>query len=165
MGSTEDQLLRRIRILLVGFMVGLIISGATAFPLPAELRTVCGWVESHGDTFGWLVPWLGRVRDALNFTEGNYPFLFYGYDWLAFGHLVIALIFIGPFNDPVRNVWVLRWGVMACALVIPLALICGAIRGIPLGWQVIDCSFGVVGIVPLLVCLRAVKRIESLRPS
>jgi len=44
--------------------------------------------------------------------------------------------------------------------VIPLALIAGAIRGIPLGWQLIDMSFGVFGIIPLIIVFRLIKRLE-----
>ena len=51
----------------------------------------------------------------------------YGTDWLAFGHFVIALFFVGAWRDPVRHVWILHAGLIACR-VIPLALICGAIR-------------------------------------
>ena len=36
----------------------------------------------------------------------------------------------------------------------------GAIRGIPFAWRLIDCSFGVFGCVPLLVCWRSIKEIE-----
>ena len=36
-------------------------------------------------------------------------------------------------------------GIAACLAVIPLALICGPIRGIPFYWRLIDCSFGVIG--------------------
>ncbi|HSH39366.1 MAG TPA: hypothetical protein VK993_11325 [Chthoniobacterales bacterium] len=64
----------------------------------------------------------------------------YGTDWLAFGHIVIAIFFAGPLIDPVRNLWVIRAGQIACVLVIPLALVCGDIRGIPLWWRAIDCS-------------------------
>jgi hypothetical protein len=42
----------------------------------------------------------------------------------------------------------------------PLALICGPIRGIPFYWQLIDCSFGFFGMIPLLLCLRDVGRLE-----
>ena len=42
----------------------------------------------------------------------------------------------------------------ACVGVIPLALLAGEIRGIPFGWRLIDCAFGVVGIVPLLIAWR-----------
>ena len=73
----------------------------------------------------------------------------YGTDWLAFAHLVIAVAFIGPLLDPVRNRWVITFGMIACVMVLPLALICGPIRGIPLYWQLIECSLGVFGIIPL----------------
>jgi hypothetical protein len=52
------------------------------------------------------------------------------------------------------------FGVIACAGVLPLALIAGPIRGIPLYWRLIDCSFGIVGVVPLLVCLGYVRQLE-----
>lgn len=45
---------------------------------------------------------------------------------------------------------------------IPLALICGPIRGIPFGWSVIDMSFGVFGVLPLLVLRRLIKRLEAM---
>lgn len=89
-----------------------------------------------------------------------HPWIAYGTDWLAFAHLVLALFFIGPWRDPIRNVWVLHAGLMACLLVLPLALICGPLRGIPLYWRLLDCSFGVFGAVLLLYCLRLVKRME-----
>jgi hypothetical protein len=108
-----------------------------------------------------LAGWIARVRDGLDLAESRFPFLFYGFDWLGFGHLVIAAVFVGPFRDPVRNVWVIRWGMFACLAVIPLALICGSIRGIPFGWRLIDCSFGLVGIVPLILCDRWVREMEA----
>lgn len=141
-------------------MVGLIVSGATVFPLPAEMD----WLtQSFGAKAGdpGLAGWLVLVRDSLHAMVRQYPFLFYGYDWLAFAHLVIAALFIGPYRDPVRNVWVIQWGVFACVAVIPLALICGEARGIPFYWRLIDCSFGVVGIVPLLLVLRWTRKIGS----
>ena len=90
-----------------------------------------------------------------------YPFLAYGTDWLAFAHLVLAVLFIGPYRDPVRNKWVIQFGVFACAGVLPLALIAGQIRGIPLWWRLGDCSFGVLGAVPLLIALKAIQRMEG----
>jgi len=50
-------------------------------------------------------------------------------------------------------------GLVACAGVIVVAFICGAIRGIPLGWRLIDCSFGVIGAIPLFYCLSLTKRL------
>ena len=103
-----------------------------------------------------------RVRDALIATNAQYPFLAYGTDWLAFAHLVIAVAFLGPLRDPVRNIWVIQWGVIACVGVIPLALIAGPIRGLPLGWTLIDLSF-VVAVIPLAIAWRLTRRLERLR--
>jgi hypothetical protein len=105
--------------------------------------------------------WLDRVHTALHANSVDYPFLAYGTDWLAFAHFVLAIAFLGPLRDPVRNKWVLQFGVIACIAVIPLAIIAGPIRGIPLTWRLIDCSFGVFGAIPLLICLNRVKRLEQ----
>jgi len=43
-------------------------------------------------------------------------------------------------------------------------LICGAIRGIPFYWQIIDCSFGVFGAIPLIYCLRLLPKIAKEKP-
>lgn len=94
--------------------------------------------------------------------ERDQPFMLYGTDWLAFAHLVIAVAFYGPYRDPVRNIWVVEFGMIACAGIIPLALICGPIRGIPFWWSVIDMSFGVFGVIPLLIVRRMIKRLEVL---
>lgn len=93
---------------------------------------------------------------------GLYPFLLYGTDWLAFAHLVIAVFFYGVHRDPVRNIWIVEAGMVACAGIIPLALICAPIRGIPFWWSVIDMSFGVFGVIPLLILRRMIKRLEAL---
>jgi hypothetical protein len=95
-------------------------------------------------------------------TNNRFPFLAYGTDWLAFAHLVIAVAFLGPYRDPVRNKWVITFGLFACAGVIPLALIAGPIRGIPIEWRIIDCSFGVIGAIPLLLCMWHVAALENL---
>jgi hypothetical protein len=70
---------------------------------------------------------------------------------------VIAIAFLGPLKDPVKNIWVVEFGMIACVLVIPLALICGAIRDIPLYWRLIDCSFGVFGLIPLVMVWRMIR--------
>ena len=105
------------------------------------------------------------VRNALIDTYGKYPFIAYGTDWLAFGHLMIALAFIGPLKDPERNVWVIEWGMIACILIIPTAMICGPIRGIPFYWRLIDCSFGVFGIIPLWITRNYILELARLKTS
>jgi hypothetical protein len=162
--SDRAALLKGIRAWLVVFVVGLVLSGATAFPLVHELR----WTEdllrslSVPEHLPALMDWIERVRRGLDTADANYPFLLYGTDWLAFAHLVIAVAFYGPYRDPVRNIWVVEFAMIACAGIIPLALVCGPIRGIPFWWQVIDMSFGVFGVIPLYVVRRKIKRLEAL---
>jgi hypothetical protein len=155
--------LRRIRLWLALFITGLVLSGITAFPLQHETSLLNRIFDvSAGPQKGEpaLHTWLRRVHDGIVQTNHNYPFMAYGTDWLAFAHLVIAIAFLGPLVDPVRNKWVLVFGVIACAGVLPLALIAGPIRGIPPYWRIIDCSFGLIGVIPLLLCLHYVRQIE-----
>ena len=51
--------------------------------------------------------------------------------------------------------------VVACAGVIAIALISGQLRGIPLFWRLIDCSFGIFGAIPLFYCLHLIRRMEN----
>jgi hypothetical protein len=161
----ETLLRRRVRILLGIFMVGLVLSGLTAFPIATELRWLTQLLgaapESEPEQFSGLLRWLVTVRDAVLRSGEEYPFLAYGTDWLAFAHLVIAVAFIGPWRDPVRNVWVITFGLIACAGVVPLALIAGWARGIPFAWRLLDCSFGVVGAIPLYFARRATSEISA----
>ena len=164
--AQSRRLLLRIRIWLVLFMVGLILSGITAFPLESEtgmlnhIFAVAPSAPPGGEPV--LHTWLRRVHGGIVQTNHDYPFMAYGTDWLAFAHLAIAAAFLGPLRDPVRNKWVLAFGLIACLGVLPLALVAGPIRGIPFYWRMIDCSFGVIGAAPLLICLRYVRQIEKI---
>jgi len=163
--ARTDILLARIRTLLLLFIVGLVLSGLTAFPLETELRWLTGLLGAGPSTrpadVEGVLRWLVIIRDALVATNARYPFLAYGTDWLAFAHLVIAVAFIGPYRDPVRNAWVVTFGLIACAAVVPLALIAWAIRDIPWYWRLIDCSFGVGGVALLWPCRRAIQELEA----
>ena len=148
----------KIRAWLVVFIVGLVLSGVTAFPLEHEVRWLHALLDGTGAPPG-LVAWIARVDRGITETNDRYPFIMYGTDWLAFAHLVIAVAFWGPLRDPVRNIWVIEWGMIACAGIVPLAVFAGPVRGIPPWWTAIDISFGVFGIVPLLVVYRMIKRL------
>jgi hypothetical protein len=154
----EDRraLEQRIRIWLAAFIICLVLSGATAFPLVHEVR----WVDGM-DLPGFVGDWISRVREGLDATDAKYPFILYGTDWLAFAHLVIAVAFYGVWRDPVRNIWVVEFGMIACIGVIPLAAIFIPIRGLPLWWMPVDMAFGVFGIIPLLILRRMIKRLEA----
>lgn len=166
--TDNQRLLRLARFWLALFIVGLVLSGLTAFPLETELRWLVSRLpDSASIRPSALTAWLVRVRDALAETNSHYPFLAYGTDWLAFAHLAIAVAFVGPLCDPIRNVWVVDFGLIACALVIPLALIAGAVRSIPFGWRLIDCSFGLFGAIPLFIVRRLIGqliRTREIRP-
>ena len=153
--TRDEHLRRKIRLFTWVFIVGLVVSGATAITLRTEVEWLAGklGVEGSGvSSSGEVAHWIGKVREALRVVEEQFPFLTYGADWLAFGHFVIAIAFLGPLGDPVRNRWLYQFGMIACALVVPYAFIFGALRGIPLWWRLIDCSFGVLGFLPLWFC-------------
>jgi hypothetical protein len=163
----ERSQLRKIRFWLTLFMIGLVLSGVTAFPLQTELHWMLSLLQTPAvqpiAEATHLLPWIARVHQGLSETNARYPFLAYGTDWLAFAHLVLAVLFLGPYRDPVRNKWIITFGLIACAGVIPLALIAGHLRGIPIPWRLIDCSFGIFGAIPLM---RARSLIASLeRPQ
>lgn len=148
---------RVIRKWLLFFMIALAGSGITAMPVQAEINFLNKWTEN----IDFIRPWMEKLNEGINETGQKYPFLFYGYDWLAFAHIVLALLFIGPYKEPVRNIWVIEFAIYACLLVIPFALIAGHFRGIPFWWRLVDCSFGIIGIIPLSICLRKIKKLEE----
>ena len=160
--DSRQFVVRRIRQLLVLFIAGLVVSGLTAFALETEMAFLADRLPLvGGSTYAGFHNWIQRISRGLHETNQKFPFIAYGTDWLAFAHLVLALLFVGPYRDPVRNKWVITFGMISCALVIPLALICGAVRGIPVYWQLIDCSFGIIGFVPLLMIHRHIVTLET----
>ena len=147
MNKQIPHIKNQIRCIILFFMVALILSGATAIPAETELTILL----RHLPADSMIGSLLAEVLHAVQDTGAHYPFLFYGNDWLAFAHFVIEVTFVGVLRDPVRNIWVLEFGMIACALVLPFALIAGELRGLPLWWRLIDCLFGVVGFIPLWI--------------
>ena len=68
---------------------------------------------------------------------------------------------MGVLRDPVRNRWLFDFGLIACVLVIPYAFVFGGLRGIPVWWRLIDCSFGVFGFLPLWFCRKWARELEN----
>jgi hypothetical protein len=145
--------MKAIKRLLLFFIVALFVSGLTAIPVDAQLN----FLLNHTAGRPALYTWIEKVLLAYREVNAAHPFLFYGYDWLAFAHFVLAILFIGPYNDPVKNIWVVQFGLIACVLVIPFAFIAGYFRGIPLGWRLMDCSFGVAGFAVLYIIYTKTK--------
>jgi hypothetical protein len=153
--STFDRrprLFRQLRWLTALFIVGLLVSGATAIPLETEMRWLVEGMGASAQSPSPRLRWVARVQVGLVETQARHPFMVYGTDWLAVGHFMIALVFVWAWREPVRYRFLFDFGLLACALVIPYALILGGLRGIPWGWRLIDGSFGILGAVPLGLC-------------
>ena len=150
--------LKSVRLLLMIFIVCLFLSGLTAIPIDYELQVL----QQFFPNTTWVGYWINEVHAAYNDVSNQHSFLLYGYDWLAFAHFILSILFIGAWRNPIRNIWVIQFGLIACFLVFPFAFVAGSARGIPIGWRLIDCSFGVVGAILLgriLILLR--KHSES----
>ena len=161
----KKQLLLKIRLITLFFMVALIVSGITAFPIETELRFAMQFLNIDGqnpENLNGLQRWIAFVYEGVSTTNAQFPFIAYGFDWLAFAHIAIAVAFIGLYREPVRNKWLVTWAMICCVGIIPLALICGAIRQIPFYWQLIDISFGVFGIIPLIYLRKLISTLENI---
>lgn len=142
---------------------GLFVSGVTVWPAVWELQAAVQLVWGDAAPEGTLHRFVVQTIDALTVVGEEYPFLFYGYDWLAFAHIVLAILFAGAIRDPVRNVWVVQFGLICCALVPVLAAICVPLRGLPWAWVAIDFAFAPGAALPLWIALRDIRRIERER--
>ena len=155
----------RYRVSLGVFIFGLAISGLTAFPLLHELRSLASLLNitdpGKYQQLAGLRHWIAYVLFGLEQLHSKFPFMAYGTDWLAFGHLAIGIFFVRPLLKPLESDWVLKCGLLCCVGVLPLAMIAGAIRGIPFYWRLIDCSFGVLGALPLLYCLHLTREMRQ----
>ena len=92
MNAEEQKLRLRSKIYVCTIIIGLVISGLTAFPLETEMDYLV--------KYSAILP---NSLQALKATNLHYPFLSYGTDWLAFAHIMLAVLFIGPLKDPIKN--------------------------------------------------------------
>ena len=157
-----DKQIKKIRIVTIIFMVFLILSGLTAIPLEWELSLVNHWFEGGNSL---LADWYHKTYNTILGVNSDYPVIIYGFDWLAFAHIVIATVFIGPIIDPIRSKWIYVFGMLACVMVFPFAFIMGEVRGIPIFWRLIDCSFGILGLIPLIYCYKKIQLLEKLKTN
>jgi hypothetical protein len=154
----ERLLRRRLTLWTWGFVIGLVLSGLTAIPIRAQFELAVRWLGGDFRGGGWVpgfvADWLSYTWTGIQEADRVAPFLWYGTDWLAFGHVAIGIAMFGAIQDPVRNRWLFRFAMIACVAVIPWALCFGALRGIPLWWRAIDSSFGIFGFLPAWLCWR-----------
>ena len=147
-------------LLIVAF--GLFVSGVTVWPAIAELKlavrlmTLC-----NSNPSGELHAFVLKVIEGLEATNAKYPFLLYAHDWLAFAHIMLAILFAGAARDPVRNKWIVQCGLIMCASVPILAGICISIRELPGWWFWIDFAFAPGAALPLWIAYRDIRAIEG----
>ena len=107
-----------LRCVLGFFLLALILSGITAFPLEHELDTLAsvrGLAQTApSDVHNGLDFWILTVRDGLQETYTHYPWVAYGTELAGVCAHCHCDFFIGAFIDPVRNVWTLKAGLIAC---------------------------------------------------
>lgn len=160
----NKKIIFKIRIIITLFILCLLVSGLTAFPLLHELNVLSNVMNIDPmvdpNEYDGIQHWISNVRLGLDDTYSKYAFIAYGTDWLAFAHIVISIFFIGVFINPQRNIWIIYSGIISCVGVIFIALICGPIRGIPFYWRLIDCSFGIIGLIPLMWSLKLIKKMK-----
>jgi hypothetical protein len=155
------------RLWLILFSTALILSGTTAIFAREGLRLLSPlFTEGSLMQAYWpsMAAWLSMVHEAIEATCDAYPFLAYGYDWLAFGHYIISIPFLMAVRDTRQIPWVINYGIFACLAVLPFAIVFGALRGIPLFWRMVDTLFGIGGLAVLLV-LRRQFRATSAQPA
>lgn len=144
------------RLMIALFIVVLVVSGLTAFPLQIELNFLLR-------NFSFMEPlqsWLYSVHSGIMYNAKEYPFIQYGSDWLAFAHIIIALPFLKLYQKPSENLWIVNWGLLACLGIFLFVPIAGFVREIPLFWQLIDVSFGFFGGLWLLIIKNRIMKHE-----
>ena len=147
---------------MLGIVVfGLLVSGITVWPAVPELKTAVRIIWGETESTGVLRGFVLQAIEGLESVGANYPFMLYAHDWLAFAHIVLAILFAGAVRDPIRNVWIVQCGLIMCALVPVLAGICIPIRGIPMIWFWIDFAFAPAAALPLWIALKDIRRAEA----
>jgi len=166
MPGNSTNLLLRIRLCLGVFILVLLAGGAACFPLLSEAQFLYRAAHARGIFGPAIREWAQAVYAALLETNARYPFLFYGTDWVAFGHFALAIAFIGPMRDPVRNVWMAQFGAVLCLLAIPWALGFGHLRGIPPWARAVTCVGGLGGFLLFWHVLRCIRQLApAAKPS
>ena len=145
--------------MLVIVAFGLFVSGVTIWPWDIELSFAISALQAIAGPEP-LIQLLQDIQQDMRLLEQSNSFVLYVADWLAFAHLVLAVLFLMALKNPIRNVLVVRFGIL-CSLSVPvLAITCIPMRGIPLFWVLIDSSFALCAI-PLWIALKDIRKLEQ----
>lgn len=144
---------------------GLFVSGVTVWPAIIELKTLVNLVWGDKSATDGLHRFLLLAIAGLEDTKKHYPFMLYAGDWLAFAHIMLAILFAGAIQDPARNKWIVQCGLIMCALVPFLAGICNPIRELPIWWFWIDFTFAPGAALPLWIAYSDIRKQEKRRDT
>ena len=161
----EQKTLRKIRIYLILFLLAFVFSLHMVVFIETDAELLAKYV-GHDTFMEELSPsisaWMEHLNLAVSETYSSYPFIAYCMDWLCYAFVVIAIFLLGAIKDPVKNVWVVQVFLVACCLGLILPFIVGPIRDIPIFWRFFDSSFGLIGLLFLLLPYRLIRKLEAL---
>ena len=156
----HQKIKRRVRLLLIVFVLGLVFGSQLVLFVIPELtwfNNILGPGTRMGEIFPRLSSWINHLYQGITDTYAKYPFVAYCMDWLAFAQLAFIIFFIGAIVDPVRNIWIIESGMVICVLHILIAFGCGTFRSMPFFWQLLDSTFGILGLIVLYLAYRNIK--------
>ena len=155
----QIRLRKKIKAAIIITIAGLLLNGISAVPLRTELNILLSKPDALPQ---FLREWWMYVSKGVKETTTNYAFMRYGFDWLAFAHLLIAIAFLGPLRDPIKNEWLVRWGMIASALSVLMALGWEPLRAIPSWWSCIDALIAVAAFIILWLCNKWIKELKKI---
>lgn len=161
----DKRILRKIRIYLILFLLGVVFAMHTVVFVEVETRLLAKYF-GHGTFVEELCPsvcgWIEQLRLSVSETYSLYPVIAYCMDWLAYACVVFVIFLLGAIKNPVENIWIVKGFMIACLLGFALPFIVGPARDIPIFWRFIDSSFGMIGFLFLLASYRLIKKLELL---
>jgi len=155
--------LKRAKWMLAIVAFGLFVSGVTVWPAVPELKLAVSIIWGDAAPTGELHRFILQAIEGLEYVGANYSFMLYAHDWLAYAHIMLAILFAGAIRDPVRNIWIVQCGLIMCVLIPVLGIIAIPIRGLPLFWFWIDLAFAPGAGLPLWIALRDIKQAEAVQ--
>lgn len=162
------SLLSRIRLVLAIAIVCLILGSLATLAAPHTISVVLSILSrmeiATPDT-SHSFRWLQHIQLQLGRDSDLHPMLHFCADLFAFVQLVFALALIGPLRNPIRNQWVIQFGILACCGLIPVALILGPWHGLPMAWRLVSCGAALCGIVTLMLCRHYITLYENVIES
>jgi len=159
----QTKTLKHIRFWLILFFLGILFGLHTVVFVEAETAFFAKHL-GHGTTMEATLPvvsdWIEQLYTSVSETYTKYPAMAYCMDWLSYACIVFAIFIIGAIKNPVKNIWIIQVYMIACFLAFLLPFIIGPMRHIPVFWRFLDSSFGLAGLVILLIAYQLTKKLQ-----